>query len=133
MPNAKITIIQILGMDFKFQRGVAVATFGLLALTALCTLTPAHSAPFDYVDEGPSDIVFVIRKGELVKTDQGGRVVQRMEKVTSVSANIMRVGSIYYCKWQGFAETQASKYASKRWWCTPRGIELHPEQWPQLN
>lgn len=115
------------------QRGVAAARVGLLALAAFCTLTPANSAPFEYVDEGPGDIVFVIRKGELVKTDQGGRVVQRIGKVTSISANIMRVGPTYYCKWQGFAETQARKYASKRWWCTPRGIELHPEQWSQLN
>jgi hypothetical protein len=59
-------------MDFKFQRGVAVARIRLLALAALGTLTPAHSAP--YGDEGPGNIVFAIRKGELVKTDQGGRV-----------------------------------------------------------
>ena len=66
----KITIIKILGIDLKFLRGVAVAIVGLLALAAHCTLVPANSAPFDYVEEGPSDIVFVIRKGELVTTDQ---------------------------------------------------------------
>lgn len=126
-------MIRMSGTVLKFQRAVAVATIGLLALAALCMLTPAHSAPFKYVVEGPVDIAFVIRKSDLVKTDKGGRAVQRMGKVTSISANILRLGSTCYCKWQGYAETQVRKYANKRWWCTPRGIELHPEQWAQLN
>ncbi len=104
----------------------------LLVSSGLGALTPALSSTYSFVDEGPSDIGFEIRNGFLVKVDMQGRAVQRMGSAQYVTPSIVRVGTTYYCQWEGFAELQVKRYnypSVRRWWCTPRGIEAHPQGW----
>lgn len=105
---------------------------GILASSSLCLLLPLRAEGNGYVDEGPGDAAFELRSGEVVQTDLGGKVVKRLGKAQPVSPDIVKVGSTYYCKWKGFAETQVKKFGAKRWRCTPRGIEAHPTPWPQV-
>lgn len=89
-----------------------------------------------YVDEGPGDIGFAVSNNILFKTDLQDRLVKEMGPVEVVTPNIIKVDSIYYCRWEGFADEQVKQLlgsSSRRWWCTPRGIEIHPTGYPPVS
>jgi hypothetical protein len=98
----------------------------LFCMTALVTAAlpiGANAGDFGYVDT-VGDGYFVIKNGVLYTQVLGEKTHVRIGVPTRISDYIVRVGSTYYRRWEGYAEHQAKKFRSTGiiWHCTPDGL-----------
>ena len=87
--------------------------------------TPIQAASVSYVDYGPGDTFFEIRNGSMYRTEMGGNAIKVDGVPKHITSNIIKVGSVYYCRWKNYAEQQIQKFnaTGAQWQCTSRGIK----------
>jgi hypothetical protein len=96
--------------------------------TAVCVIIAlpisADAGNTGYVDTA-GDGYFVIRNGALYTQVLGEKTYTRIGVPVRISGNIIRVGSTYYCRWEGYAEHQVKKFnnVGAKWQCTSNGIQ----------
>lgn len=108
-----------------------LSTPGSFLATALLGLaiqvsfpTPIQAASVSYVDYGPGDTFFEIRNGSMYQTGMGGKAAKIDGVPRRITSNIIKVGSVYYCRWEDYAEKLIKKFSATgaSWQCTSNGI-----------
>jgi len=109
-----------------------LSTPGSILATALLGLaiqisfpTPIQAASVSYVDYGPGDTFFEIRNGSMYNVGMRGNAIKIDGVPKRITSNIIKVGSVYYCRWEDYAEKQIKKLSAtvSQWQCTSNGIQ----------
>ena len=109
-----------------------LSTPGSFLATALLGLaiqisfpTPIQAASVTYVDYGPGDTYFEIKNGSMYQFGIGGGGIKIDGVPKRITSNIIKVGSVYYCRWEDYAEKQVKKFSATvaQWQCTSNGIQ----------
>jgi len=96
-----------------------LSTPGSFLATALLGLaiqisfpTPIQAASVTYVDYGPGDTYFEIKNGSMYQTGIGGGGIKIDGVPKRITSNIIKVGSVYYYRWEDYAEKQVKKFSA---------------------